>query len=128
MMTGSPVSRCGVNVALCLPRRSVATFVERRPSVAPSASTTRQCREMSPAFVAWVLFVVCVVAIVLAPSLSFAVLDRQQCQPPRRRARPRGASVPRRRDPLDLVRPELPPPDPDHRADDPSDHPPEECV
>src|SRR5437867_3776385 len=54
MITGSPVSRLGAKVALCLPRRIVATCVARRPSVAPSASTTRHARCTSLAFGAYV--------------------------------------------------------------------------
>ncbi len=39
-MTKSPMSELGVNVGLCLPRRTSAIFVAIRPSTFPSASTT----------------------------------------------------------------------------------------
>ena len=38
--TWSPVSRWGAKVALCLPRRRVATVVARRPSTTPSAGNS----------------------------------------------------------------------------------------
>src|SRR5207247_4955885 len=38
-MTLSPVSMCGVNIGLCLPRMIFATSVARRPRTMPSAST-----------------------------------------------------------------------------------------
>src|SRR5947209_17614617 len=43
-MTPSPVSMCGVNSALCLPRKSEATRVASRPNTIPSASITYQPR------------------------------------------------------------------------------------
>src|SRR5918995_3315369 len=50
MMTWSPVSMCGANTGLCLPRRTRATSVASRPSTMPSASTTCQARWISEAF------------------------------------------------------------------------------
>ncbi len=50
MITWSPVSMCGANVGLCLPRRMRATSVQRRPSTMPSASTTCHSRWISLAF------------------------------------------------------------------------------
>src|SRR5438128_6926060 len=49
-MTPSPVSMCGVNSALCLPRRSEATRVASRPNTIPSASITNQPRFRFSAF------------------------------------------------------------------------------
>src|SRR3990172_11207384 len=46
-ITWSPVSRCWVYVGLCLPERTRATCVARRPSVWPVASTTNQRRSIS---------------------------------------------------------------------------------
>src|SRR5919109_2921529 len=40
--TWSPVLTCGAYVGLCLPLRSLATLLARRPSVRPVASTTYQ--------------------------------------------------------------------------------------
>src|SRR5206468_174602 len=48
-MTPSPVSMCGVNSALCLPRRSEATRVASRPNTIPSASITNQPRSRQSA-------------------------------------------------------------------------------
>src|SRR5918994_1281441 len=50
MITWSPVSMCGANTGLCLPRRTRATSVASRPSTMPSASTTCQARWISEAF------------------------------------------------------------------------------
>ena len=47
--TWSPVSTCGAQIGLCLPRSSVAISVARRPRIAPSASITCHCRVMSAA-------------------------------------------------------------------------------
>ena len=46
-ITWSPVSTCGAQIGLCLPRSSVAISVARRPRMAPSASITCHCRVMS---------------------------------------------------------------------------------
>jgi hypothetical protein len=46
-MTKSPVSMCGVNIGLCLPRRILATSVASRPRTIPLASTTNQRCSMS---------------------------------------------------------------------------------
>src|SRR6476646_7701267 len=43
----SPVSMCGVKIALCLPRRRSAIPVASRPSTLSEASTTYQARVMS---------------------------------------------------------------------------------
>src|SRR6188472_3936203 len=43
-MTKSPVSTCGVKVALFFPRRTVAMRLARRPRGLPSASITHQVR------------------------------------------------------------------------------------
>ena len=43
-MTKSPVSSCGVYCGLCLPRRTCATSLARRPSGLSVASTTHQAR------------------------------------------------------------------------------------
>jgi hypothetical protein len=40
---------CGANVALCLPRRSTAAWVARRPSTTSCASMTCHLRTTSPA-------------------------------------------------------------------------------
>src|SRR5579859_1574482 len=44
-MTKSPVSSCGVYCGLCLPRRTLATSLARRPRGLPVASTTHQARD-----------------------------------------------------------------------------------
>src|SRR5207244_3928631 len=49
-MTWSPVSRCGVQVGLCLPRSSWAAREASRPSGTPAASITCQSRVISFAF------------------------------------------------------------------------------
>src|SRR3989442_15381727 len=89
-MTGSPVSRCGEKLALCFPRRSVATRVASRPSVAPSASTTFQCRSISAVFVAYV-FICSLIRLVLfvlggrgAEPPDFPVFHRDEAQAVRR--------------------------------------------
>ena len=46
-ITWSPVSTCGAQIGLCLPRSSVATSVASRPRIAPSASITCHWRVMS---------------------------------------------------------------------------------
>src|SRR3989475_6330414 len=46
-MTQPPPFRWGVNVGLCLPRRTCATRLASRPSGCPAASTTYQRRVMS---------------------------------------------------------------------------------
>src|SRR5260370_27043128 len=59
--TKSPRSMCSANVGRCLPRRNVAIWVARRPSVWPSASTRRQACVTSLAFG---LYVFCVFAMI----------------------------------------------------------------
>src|SRR5918998_3376970 len=49
-ITWSPVSMCGANTGLCLPRSTRATSVASRPRTMPSASTTYQARWISEAF------------------------------------------------------------------------------
>ena len=44
-MTKSPVSSCGVYFGLCLPRRTLAISLARRPRGLPVASTTHQARD-----------------------------------------------------------------------------------
>src|SRR5260221_12258161 len=84
--TGSPVSRLGVNDGLCLPRSVAAACVARRPSTAPSASMTRQCRSISLVFALFVLVVMLV--IFFSPRSSVLVVRHHgQAQAPRRRAR-----------------------------------------
>src|SRR5262245_55861626 len=46
-ITKSPVSICGVNVGLCLPRSSLATSTASLPMGLPSASITCHFRSMS---------------------------------------------------------------------------------
>ena len=46
-ITKSPVSTCGVKLARCLPRRTVATRVASRPSTRSLASTRHQRAGMS---------------------------------------------------------------------------------
>ena len=46
-MMKSPVSMCGANSTLCLPRRRTATAVARRPRILSEASTTNQLWEIS---------------------------------------------------------------------------------
>ena len=46
-ITWSPVSTCGAQIGLCLPRNRVAISVDMRPRMAPSASITSQRRVMS---------------------------------------------------------------------------------
>src|SRR5436190_24200316 len=84
MTTGSPVSRLGVNEGLCLPRSVAAACVARRPSTAPSASMTRQCRSISLVFALFVF----VVMLVIFPPRSFVLVVRHahQTEPASRRA------------------------------------------
>src|SRR5256885_15940947 len=49
-ITKSPVSTCGAKTGLCLPRRSVAAWVARRPSTTSAASITCHRRSISPGF------------------------------------------------------------------------------
>jgi len=55
-MTKSPVSTCGVNVGLCLPRSTFATSAANLPTVWPSASTTYHLRSTLAAFAMNVVF------------------------------------------------------------------------
>src|SRR5690606_36415212 len=68
-MTKSPVSTCGANVALCLPRRSVATWDARRPRTTSVASMTYQVRLTSPGLGVYVRTVL--------PSCRVADVDRR---------------------------------------------------
>src|SRR2546430_16365122 len=49
-MTKSPVSRCGANVGLCLPRNSVAAEDAKRPSTTSAASIPCHLRSISFGF------------------------------------------------------------------------------
>src|SRR5258707_2594205 len=83
---GSPVSGFGVNGGLCLPRSVAAACVARRPSTAPSASMTRQCRSISLTFALFVLVVIAVILFSPRSSVLF-VRHAHQTESPRRRAR-----------------------------------------
>src|SRR5256885_3418370 len=119
MITGSPVSRLGAKVALCLPRRIVATCVARRPSVAPSASTTRHSRCTSLAFGAYVFISASLVRFFALPLSSFTVLDADQAEPLRRSARAGLRPVARPDDFCESIDADLAATDPQERPHDP---------
>src|SRR5258708_20672424 len=128
MTTGSPVSRFGVKVALCLPRSAAATCVARRPSTAPSASTTRQCRSISLVFALLVLLLIVVVGIRPSPrSFSSVVRHVHQTESSRRRAPPGHRAIFRPHDLAESLDPDLAPSHPDqgpnHRPDHSPEHP-----
>ncbi len=50
MTTKSPVSTCGANCGLCLPRSRMATWLARRPRTTSDASMTCHARVTSPGF------------------------------------------------------------------------------
>ena len=54
-ITKSPVSTCGVNVGLFLPRSTEATTADRRPKGTSVASTTYHLRSTSPALAIYVV-------------------------------------------------------------------------
>src|SRR5215469_10884383 len=56
--TKSPLSRCGVNVGLCLPRKICAICDARRPRTCPSASMTYHCGCRSAALALYVFIIV----------------------------------------------------------------------
>src|SRR5260221_5178786 len=127
--TGSPVSRFGVKVALFLPRRVAATCVARRPSTAPSASTTRQCRSISLAFALLVLLLIVVVAICPSPrSFSSVVRHAHQTEPACRCARPGHRAIFRSHDLAEPLDADLAAPGPEQGPHDRADHAPEERV
>src|SRR5207249_8523122 len=128
MITGSPVSRLGAKVALCLPRRIVATCVARRPSVAPSASTTRHARCTSLAFGAYVFISASLVRFFALPLSSFTVLDADQAEPLRWSAGTRLRPVPRSEDLRESIDADLAATDPQERPADPAHHAAEERV
>src|SRR5260370_21598214 len=130
MTTGSPVSRFGVKVGLCLPRRVRAACVATRPSTAPWASMTRQCRSISLPFALFVFAVVPAISLfslVLVPfASSLSVFHVGQTQALRRRARRGQRAVLR---PDDLAEPldaDLPASHPEQGPHDRADHAPEE--
>src|SRR5699024_4192830 len=55
MITKSPVSRFGVYVGLFLPRKIVATALDKRPKGTSVASTTYHLRSTSPDFAKYVV-------------------------------------------------------------------------
>src|SRR2546428_3039852 len=146
--TGSPVSRCGEKLGLCLPRRRVATRVASRPSVAPSASTSFQCRSISALFVVYVFIALSLVVslvrhcsaprsphlqllirlVFVDPSCAFPVFHRDEAQAVRRCARTGPRAVARRDDLAEPPGVDLPAAHPEEGPDDRADHPAEERV
>src|SRR5207245_6188982 len=126
------------NVGLCFPRRLAATCAARRPKVAPSASTTRQLREISLCFVAYVF--ICLFILFaqgrypLRPlcgrsvSCVLSVFHGDEAQAARRCTRTSHRAVVRRDDPLERPSVDLPTSDPEERPDDRAAHPPEERI
>src|SRR4029077_404425 len=127
MTTGSPVSRLGVNDGLCLPRSVAAACVARRPSTAPSASMTRQCRSISLAFA---LFVLLVMLVILFSPRSSVLVVRDACQtdPSRRRRRSGQRSIARSGDLAEPLDADLAASHPEQGPHDRADHPSEERV
>src|SRR2546427_278479 len=137
--TGSPVSRCGEKLGLCLPRRRVATRVASRPSVAPSASTSFQCRSISALFVVYVFIALSLVVslvrrcsaprsphlqllirlVFVDPSCAFPVFHRDEAQAVRRCARTGPRAVARRDDLAEPPGVDLPAAHPEEGPDDP---------
>src|SRR2546428_3258858 len=146
--TGSPVSRCGGKLGLCLPRRRVATRVASRPSVAPSASTSFQCRSISALFVVYVFIALSLVVslvrrcsaprsphlqllirlVFVDPTCAFPVFDRDEAQAVRRCARTGPRAVARSDDLAEPLRVHLPAAYREQGPDDRADHPAEERV
>src|SRR5579859_3809327 len=124
--TGSPVSRFGVNVDLCFPRSVAAAWVARRPSTAPSASMTRQCRSISLAFALFVLVVIA--AISLPRSSVLVVRHAHQTESARRRARSGLCAILRPHDLAEPLDADLAAPHPEQGPHDRADHAPEERV
>src|SRR5438132_1425331 len=123
--TGSPVSRFGVKDALCLPRSVAAACVARRPSTAPSASMTRQCRSISLVFALFVLVVIAVIFFSPRPSV---VRHTRQTQASRRRARSGLRAILRSNDLAESLDADLAASDPEEGPHDRADHSPEERV
>src|SRR5260370_5369417 len=130
--TGSPVSRFGVNVGLCLPRRVRAACVATRPSTAPSASLARQCRWISLPFALFVFAVVPAISLFSLVRVSFAssipVLHSRETQALRRRARPGQRAILRPHDPAEPLDVDLAASHPEQGPHDRADHAPEERV
>src|SRR5256712_12427097 len=146
--TGSPVSRCGEKLGLCFPRRRVATRVASRPSVAPSASTSFQCRSISALFVVYVFIALSLVVslvrrcsaprsthlqllirlVFVDPSCAFPVFHRDEAQAVRRCARTGPRAVARRDDLAEPPGVDLPAAHPEEGPDDRADHPADERV
>src|SRR5713226_1057428 len=132
MTTGSPVSRFGVKVALCLPRKVRAACVATRPSTAPSASMTRQCRSISLPFALLVLAVVPAISLfslVLVPfASSIPVFHVRETQTLRRRTRPSLRAIRRSHDLAEPLDADLSASHPEQGPHDGADHAPEERV
>src|SRR5438128_6621121 len=146
--TGSPVSRCGEKLGLCFPRRRVATRVASRPSVAPSASTSFQCRSISALFVVYVFIALSLVVslvrrcsaprsthlqllvrlVFVDPSCAFPIFHRDEAQAVRRCARTGPRAVARRDDLAEPPGVDFPAAHPGEGPDDRPDHPAEERV
>src|SRR5258708_9842271 len=132
MTTGSPVSRFGVNVGLCLPRRVRAACVATRPSRAPSASMTRQCRSISLPFALFVLAVVPAISLfslVRVPfASSLAVFHMGQTQALRWCARPGQRAILRSHDLAEPLDADLSASHPEQGPHDRADHAPDDRV
>src|SRR2546430_10804618 len=131
MTTGSPVSRFGVNVGLCLPRRVRAACVATRPSTAPSASMTRQCRSISLPFALLVLVVIAIALfslVLVALALAMPVLHSRETQTLRRCARPGQRAILRSHDLAEPLDADLAASHPEQGPHDRADHAPEERV